>query len=250
MPAHTSIKLVLSLMMLTHIYLIYLHTNQYQPSTTGNPPLPLLNLSDSLTNVPLLLSPVPCDDQLVDILSVVHSAVGNIRARDAIRATWGASKHELGIVSRVVFILGVNNTKKKEVEEEAQQHGDIVQADFIDAYHNMSYKNLLGLTWVANWCPQAKLVVKTDDDYFIDIYGVHHLSKELQSNPTFEGGGLLACPMIVNSIVWRDPKNKESGRWAITQEELPSSRLKEWRKPGMSNDYYPPYCTGMTLVTI
>ena len=33
---------------------------------------------------------------------------------------------------------------------------NIVQADFIDSYRNMSYKNLLGLAWLSSWCPQAR----------------------------------------------------------------------------------------------
>ena len=78
--------------------------------------------------------------------------------------------------SRVAFILGgtLNVSLQKEVEDEAAQFGDIVQvsfcmemwkweqitannhqADFIDSYRNMSYKNLLGLAWLSSWCPQA-----------------------------------------------------------------------------------------------
>ena len=186
----------------------------------------------------------------MDILTVVHSALGNMRAREAIRASWGASKEQVGLVSKVVFILGVghNATLQQRVEDESYQHGDIVQADFIDEYRNMSYKNLLGLRWVSDYCPQAKLIVKTDDDYFVDIYGIHHLSKALlSSNQRFQNGSLLACPMFTNNVVYRDPGNSWSGRWALSQEELPSSRLQKWKKKGSRQDFYPPYCTGRIL---
>ena len=148
-----------------------------------------------------------------------------------------------------MFILGLgdNATHQAEVEDESLLNDDIVQADFRDAYRNMSYKNLLGLNWVSHICPQAKLIVKTDDDYFIDIYGIHHFSKELLSNPGFVNGSVLACPMLLNSVVFRDFENKVFGRWAITHEELPSSRIQKWRREGSNNDNYPPYCAGRNM---
>ena len=243
--------LILMVMVLIHFFTIQ-HTWQHSILLGSKhlQSLPMFNLSDSLTDVQLLLSPKFCSKEIIDILSVVHSAVENFGAREAIRASWGASKQDYGVVSRVVFILGVgdNATLQEEVEDEYLMHGDIVQAEFIDAYRNMSYKNLLGLTWVSQICPQAKLIVKTDDDYFVDIYGIHHLSKELLSNPGFVNGSVLACPMLLSSVVFRDFENEISGQWAITQEELPSSKVQKWKKKGLPLDFYPPYCTGRNLL--
>ena len=206
----------------------------------------MFNLSDSLPNVQLLLSPVTCAGKDIDILSVVHSAVENLEAREAIRASWGAPKGEYGIVTKLVFILGVSHNASHQgmLEAESLLYGDIVQGDFIDAYRNLSYKNLLGLQWVSHYCTEAKIIVKTDDDYFIDIYAIHHLSNDFLANPRFQDGSLLACPMLTNNIVFRDLNNKETGRWVISQEELPSSRLQKWHRRESNNDNYPPYCTG------
>merc|ERR1712012_4692 len=129
------------------------------------------NMSVAHLQMNLTLSPDICKDGPVDIVTIVHSAVSNLVDREAVRKGWGASKRPW-FESRVVFILGgtMNTSLQRQVEDEASQFGDIVQADFIDSYRNMSYKNLFGLAWVATWCPQAKLVVKTDDDYFVDLY--------------------------------------------------------------------------------
>ena len=31
-------------------------------------------------------------------------------------------------------------------------------------FRNLTYKNLMGKLWVASFCSQAELIVKTDDD--------------------------------------------------------------------------------------
>ena len=56
--------------------------------------------------------------------------------------------------------------------DENNKHGDIVQGDFLDTYHNLSYKAIMGSLWVSEFCNQAEFVVTTDDDMFIDLYEV------------------------------------------------------------------------------
>ena len=51
-----------------------------------------------------------------------------------------------------------------EIEKEAKTEGDLVQGDFMDSYHNLSYKNVMGKLWASTFCPQAEFVVKSDDD--------------------------------------------------------------------------------------
>ena len=64
--------------------------------------------------------------------------------------------------------------KQEKLREENKKHGDIVQGDFLDTYHNLSYKAIMGNLWVSQFCDQAEFVVKTDDDMFIDLYEVRH----------------------------------------------------------------------------
>ena len=66
---------------------------------------------------------------------------------------------------------------QRRLEEENSKHGDLVQGDFLDTYHNLSYKATMGNLWVAEFCSQAQFVVKTDDDMYVDLYEVHTLTR-------------------------------------------------------------------------
>ena len=67
--------------------------------------------------------------------------------------------------------------RQRRLEEESSKHGDLVQGDFLDTYHNLSYKAIMGNLWVAEFCSQAEFVVKTDDDMYVDLYEVHTLTR-------------------------------------------------------------------------
>ena len=67
--------------------------------------------------------------------------------------------------------------RQRRLEEESSQHGDLVQGDFLDTYHNLSYKAVMGNLWVAEFCSQAEFVVKTDDDMYVDLYEVQTLTR-------------------------------------------------------------------------
>ena len=57
-----------------------------------------------------------------------------------IRSTWGKQVPELD--TRVVFLLGRGEEgSQAEVEKEFLLEGDIAQGDFVDSYHNLTYKN-------------------------------------------------------------------------------------------------------------
>ena len=76
----------------------------------------------------------------------------------------------------------------RSIKAEAALFGDILQGSFVDSYRqsrnktrrkqrasskslvrNLSYKAILGHLWISSNCPEADLVVKADDDFFIDI---------------------------------------------------------------------------------
>ena len=61
---------------------------------------------------------------------------------------------------------------QRSLENESRRHGDLVQGDFLDSYHNLSYKGIMGNLWVAEFCAQVDFVPKTDDDMFVDLYQV------------------------------------------------------------------------------
>ena len=57
-------------------------------------------------------------------------------------------------------------------------YGDLVQGNFMDTYRNLTYKTVLGHMWVSSFCSQAEFVVKTDDEIYVDIYGMYALTRK------------------------------------------------------------------------
>ena len=120
---------------------------------------------------------------------------------------------------RVVFLLGLpdNQAEQEQLTAEARERGDIVQGSFIDSYRNLTYKNVMGLLWTTTFCPQVGLVAKTDDDMWLDPWGLVALAPSLPPST-------LACPLI-NTTVQRQ------GKWGV-----------DWKEVGL--DSYPTACSG------
>ena len=77
-----TIKLVLTIVVIVLGYFIIIHHTGHKSISLGSKQLqslPMFNLSDSLPNVQLLLSPTFCSGEIIDILSVVHSAVEKLQ---------------------------------------------------------------------------------------------------------------------------------------------------------------------------
>jgi len=111
-------------------------------------------------------------DREVDLLVMVASALGHQDRRDAIRNTWGSKQDLLSKNFKLVFLLGTTKDPEPELQnlldEEASLHADIVQESFVDSYTNLTIKTVGGVKWAQSSCSQAKFVMKTDDDIFIN----------------------------------------------------------------------------------
>jgi len=116
-----------------------------------------------------------CGRPLLAVI-LVCSAVANRERRDAIRSSWGAPEALRRLGLRVVYVLGRAEGHNDDFLVEARQHRDVVQADFVDSYSNLSIKSLVGLHWATDYAPCARFVVKTDDDTFLNA---HLLSRDL-----------------------------------------------------------------------
>ena len=46
-------------------------------------------------------------------------------------------------------------------------------AFFQDSYYNLTLKTVMGLKWVKDHCSQARFVMKTDDDIFVNLPKLH-----------------------------------------------------------------------------
>lgn len=56
--------------------------------------------------------------------------------------------------------------------QESEAYHDILLGDFKDTYHHISYKALTAIWWVVHYCPTPPLILKTDDDIFVNIFAL------------------------------------------------------------------------------
>lgn len=104
----------------------------------------------------------------VDLVVVVCSGLGNFKAREHVRKSWGLySKQEI-YKTRLVFLVGTGDKANLEqVLQENRVHGDIIVGNFIDTYRNLTLKSISVLKWMSSFCGNAKYGLKADDDVFI-----------------------------------------------------------------------------------
>ncbi|XP_067676391.1 beta-1,3-galactosyltransferase 5-like [Haliotis asinina] len=107
----------------------------------------------------------------VDLLLVVHSAVGNPDRRRIIRTVFKKDPMYKNYTIRLLFLLGFKRDAKLQdkINQEFSQYGDIVQGRFLDTYRNLTYKAVMGLKWISHNCRNVRNVVKIDDDVYMDL---------------------------------------------------------------------------------
>ncbi|XP_044733434.1 beta-1,3-galactosyltransferase 5 [Chrysoperla carnea] len=185
----------------------------------------LINLDEFVFDIINL----PCNDTDKPplLLILVHSAPLNFEKRQTIRHTWG-QPHKL---LRLLFILGrVENSKtQKQIENENQKYNDIIQGSFMDSYRNMTYKYVSALKYSIYHCPDARYVLKTDDDVFVNMpFMINFLSYTISS---YGAKKLIYCTPYDNAT----PKRSYRSKWRVS--------FREYR--GHS---YPKYCPGWAVL--
>ncbi|XP_033627231.1 beta-1,3-galactosyltransferase 1-like, partial [Asterias rubens] len=134
----------------------------------------------------------------VFLLVVIASSGDNFERRQAIRETWGSPKEIMGRGIVTVFLLGEEPLEKFSPEtrdllqDESAAHHDILQADFIDTYKNLTIKTIVGLKWIHAYCSHASYFMKTDDDMYISYANlVKNLSAPSTPTTDFAMGHLF-----------------------------------------------------------
>ncbi|XP_062261018.1 lactosylceramide 1,3-N-acetyl-beta-D-glucosaminyltransferase A-like [Platichthys flesus] len=134
----------------------------------------------------LLDHPDKCANKDVLLLLFVKTSPGNTERRKAIRSTWGNEtyiQNTLGVTVRVVFALGSPRTKTEEPSwrkssrvgpqeqliHEDRLHGDLIQQDFLDSFHNLTLKLILQFHWMHSHCAHARFLMTADDDIFVHM---------------------------------------------------------------------------------
>lgn len=174
-----------------------------------------------------LISPEPCT-AATDFLILVHTAPDHQELRSILRSTWTEG-------FKTVFFIGRSTAIGQDgvIKNEATANKDIFFYDRQDSYANMTTKHVVAYAWAVANCPDAKFVLKTDDDVFVDTY---HLINYLpmhgfNSRPVF-----YLCWVLKDQKVERSPNNPISGKWYLTHEEY-------------GEPTFPTYCAGPAFVT-
>ncbi|XP_052466992.1 beta-1,3-galactosyltransferase 2-like [Carassius gibelio] len=156
-------------------------------------------------------------------------------ARDAIRKTWANESVAWGLGIIRLFFIGVNQDTQRNgsklqhtIEEESDRYHDIIQQDYRDTYNNLTLKTLMGMYWITKYCPEAKYVMKTDSDMFVNTeYLMEKILKPKGQQTQKYFTGLHMTGFFPN-------RNNES-KWYMPLELFPGRQ-------------YPTFCSGTGYV--
>lgn len=111
-------------------------------------------------------------DSNINFLFIVHTATNHFQRRRTIRETWANTHIFRNITLKVVFMLGLteDKTDRLRIENENMVYRDIVQGDFLDSYHNLTHKGVLAYRWITEHCNNTEMIIKVDDDVFVNIF--------------------------------------------------------------------------------
>ncbi|CAJ0563157.1 unnamed protein product, partial [Mesorhabditis spiculigera] len=157
----------------------------------------------------------------------IHSAAQNFGRRMAIRDTYASMELQKKLGFSVVFVLGLQDSEliQKWVETEAEQYDDILQAEFVEHYFNMTVKKLSWMRYAQARCPHTKWVLHLDDDAVMDVYSLLGFIENRKIN---DPSTIFCMAISYNQTnVVRNPYSK----WYVSEEAYPQR-------------FYPKYCAG------
>ena len=174
------------------------------------------------------------------ILIVVCSAIENIDRRNAIRETWGDPALLSAVGARLVFVVARADPARsppgieRRVVAEHRRQGDVVQADFVDDYVNLTAKTVSALRWAVRACPRVRYVMKSDDDVYVDVAALTRRleSERITQTSTFGVADSAATLFIVGQVVdSARPVRDRRSKWYTPASIYPA-------------EFFPPYTSG------
>ncbi len=189
-------------------------------------PLSPYNFSFLINNEDLCTS-----RQHVSLLVFAYTAPKDFEGRELIRRTWGSPKLLARLGAVMVFPLGYSRSDilSDQINRESELYGDIVQANFMDSYKNLSYKGILMFKWARTYCRRAKFLLKVDIDVFVNIKAVVPFLMSKYAEET----RFMGCKVHWRSSVMRP--GAWCGKWCVPDSEY-------------RGKFYPPYCWGSFYV--
>ena len=92
-------------------------------------------------------------------VTLVHSSPTQFERRAACRDTWAHSDPR----TKTYFLMGMvqSESLQKRINEEDARFNDIIQGNFVDSYHNLTYKHTMALKWFSENCPPCQVFAET-----------------------------------------------------------------------------------------
>lgn len=177
----------------------------------------------NVTDFKYLISKSECgrNGSIPIFVNLVHSSPAYYDRRSGIRKTWAHSDPR----TITYFLMGMvqSPSLQKRINEEDEQFHDIIQGNFVDTYHNLTYKHTMALKWFSDNCPHVKYLLKADDDVFVNVPAVHEYLLKNKQDTKF----------ILGQI--NGPAVARNGKWKVTPEEF-------------IDDEFPKYVQGTAVI--
>ncbi|CAF4263435.1 unnamed protein product, partial [Rotaria sp. Silwood2] len=189
-------------------------------------------------------------------LIFVVSKSTNFGSRSAIRRTWGNLKHVTSMKEfahlrlKLLFFLDIDETHLLSVKLEQSVYNDLVQARLPQHYTLSTYRDMAILHWTEEYCSQALMTIKTDDDIFLNIFLLANLLNNITSNmminrsqteckyiQNFDSSAIIYGVKFKDAPVIRHTSDLklDRARYIITDDEYPCT-------------YYPDYMSGFGYI--
>ncbi|KAI1719449.1 galactosyltransferase domain-containing protein [Ditylenchus destructor] len=140
--------------------------------------------------------------------------------RTAIRTSWASNLEPNSVVQ---FIVGVPDDPEliTLLLGEWNMFNDLILFDIPDTYLNLYLKIHAALTWQQNFCPNAKFILKSDDDTVVDIvrlntwiaYSLEKIHKRI--------------PRVIFGGIWKGTKpiRTKTHKWYVPTNVYPGPRF-------------------------
>ena len=164
---------------------------------------------------------------------IVHTAPNHFERRRTIRETWANKNFYKKISVRIIFLLGKPKDSKLQfaIENENLIYRDLVQGNFRDSYQNLTHKGVLGFRWVSENCRHSKMVIKVDDDVYVNVFKLY-----TEIFPKYHNKSRYILCHVRNKNTSPIVRSKDPLKWKVKDDEFRGFR------------YYPTtYCNGYVV---
>ncbi|CAD5205757.1 unnamed protein product [Bursaphelenchus okinawaensis] len=167
-----------------------------------------------------------------NVLVLIISRPDGFRNRDYIRKSWMYYEGNPKDVT-LKFIIGQTFDSKtnERLQEEIVEHMDIVQYEFIDEYDLLPLKVHATLAYQQAFCPEAKYLLKTDDDTVIHLARLNHFIETSYEEKYSKTPKMLACAIFAGL----KPNRNKDNKYYVSKEIYPS-------------ELYPNFCQGCSYM--